>query len=349
MEYRPLGATGLKVSEICLGTMTWGQQNSAEEAFAQMDMAIEAGVNFFDTAEMYPVPPTAETYGRTEEILGQWLKARGRPDNLVIATKAIGFGRGFAWVRGGGARLDRKNLEAALDASLKRLGLDRVDLYQLHWPDRGTNYFGKLGFVADPEMDAEAAPIEETLEVLGDLVKAGKIGAVGLSNETPWGVMRYLHISEQRGLPRPVSIQNAYNLVNRAYEVGLSEISYREGCGLLAYAPIGGGSLSGKYLGGAVPKGSRQDFFGGRFARYMTRHADRAIGRYVALAREHGLDPVQMAVAFVLSRPFTTCAIVGATSTEQLAKQIGSKDVKLSKEVLDGIEEIHEDIPNPCP
>lgn len=341
----------MKVSRICLGTMTWGRQNSQEDGFLQMDCALDHGINFFDTAELYAVPPTAETYGSTEKIIGNWFKARGNRDQIVLATKiacknAAGQNPPVDYMRAGAMRLDKANIEAAVDASLKRLQTDYLDLYQLHWPERGTNFFGRLGY-EHPSQDT-ATPIEETLEALADLVKAGKVRAVGLSNETPWGVMQFLKLAEQIGLPRVASVQNPYSLVNRTYEVGLAEVSVREDCGLLAYSPLAFGVLSGKYLGGQRPEGARLSLFP-YFSRYVSPLVELATRRYVELARAHGLDPAQMALAFVNSRAFLTANIVGATTLDQLKSNIASMDLKLSDAVLDGIESIHKDIPNPAP
>ncbi|MBI1195634.1 MAG: NADP(H)-dependent aldo-keto reductase [Gammaproteobacteria bacterium] len=347
MIYRELGNTGLKVSAICLGTMTWGQQNTEAEAHAQLDAALDAGVNFVDTAEMYPVPPKAETYGRTERFIGSWLKARGNRDKVILASKVMSRSDDLNYVRGGDNRLDRKHIEAAVDASLERLQTDYLDLYQLHWPERRTNYFGRLGFEPDPGDDP--TPLEETLEVLADLISSGKVRHVGISNETPWGAMRYLALSEARGLPRMVSIQNPYSLLNRTFEIGLAEIAIRESMGLLAYSPLAFGVLSGKYLHGARPENCRITLFD-RFTRY-TRNplADEAVGAYVELARRHSLDPAQMALAYVNSRSFVTSTIIGATNLVQLKSDIASIDLDLSADVLSAIENIHNRIPNPCP
>jgi aryl-alcohol dehydrogenase-like predicted oxidoreductase len=350
MQYRRLGRSDIEVSAICLGTMTWGEQNSEAEAHAQLDFARERGINFIDAAEMYPVPPRAETAGRTEAHIGTWLKARGGRDRIVLATKVVGRSN-QTWLRGAGSglgetRLDRQQIFAAMDASLKRLQTDYVDLYQVHWPDRATNTFGQLGYA--PKADGDAIPIEETLAALGELVKAGKARMIGVSNETPWGLMRYLRAAETAALPRPVSIQNAYSLLNRSFEVGLAECACREEVGLLAYSPLGMGVLTGKYLDGARPAGARLTLFS-RFQRYGTAEGQRATADYVALARRHGLDPAQMALAFVNSRPFVTATIIGATSLAQLAADIASIDLVLGDEVLAGIEAIHRGQPNPCP
>ncbi|WP_058558110.1 NADP(H)-dependent aldo-keto reductase [Thiohalocapsa sp. ML1] len=348
MHYRPLGRTDLDVSALCLGTMTFGEQNSAADAAEQLDRAVAAGINFIDTAEMYPVPPKPETMGRTEDYIGRWLSARGGRDKLVIATKVAGPGAalGLSHVRGGNNRLDRANIEQALDASLRRLGTDYVDLYQLHWPDRDTNFFGKLGY-EHPTVD-DSVPLMETLEVLGDLVQAGKVRHVGLSNETPWGTMRFLELAERHGLPRMVSIQNPYNLLNRTFEIGLAEIALREQCGLLAYSPMAFGALSGKYLDGRQPPDGRLTLFP-RFSRYSNAEAIAATAEYVAVARKHGLEPAEMALAFVTGRPFVTSNIIGATTMAQLEQNLASLDLVLSDEVLADIEAVHTRQPNPSP
>jgi aryl-alcohol dehydrogenase-like predicted oxidoreductase len=346
MEYRHLGRTEIKVSAICLGTMTFGEQNTESEAHAQLDYATEVGVNFIDTAEMYPVPPKGETYGRTEEYIGTWLQQHGNRSRVILASKVAGPARDLAYLRNGKARLDRANIEAALDGSLKRLRTDYLDLYQLHWPDRKTNTFGKLGYRHDPA--DEPIPIEETLQALGDMVRAGKVRHIGLSNETPWGAMRFLQAARELNLPRAVSVQNPYSLLNRSFEIGLAEISHREGLGLLAYSPLGFGVLSGKYLGGNQPHGARLTLYD-RFQRYRGRRGQAATAAYVSLARSQGLDPAQMALAYAVSRPFVTSVIIGATSLDQLASNLKSLDLGLSPLVLSGIEEIHQDNPNPCP
>lgn len=347
MEYRELGTTGLKVSALCLGSMTWGEQNSEADGFAQMDLAIDRGINFIDTAEMYAVPPTDRSYGTTETIIGNWFRARpGMRQKVVLASKVCGQGDWLPHVRDGSPRLNRKHIEAAIDGSLKRLQTDYLDLYQMHWPDRNTNYFGKLGY---RHIDDEVqTPIAETLEVLASLVKAGKVRHVGVSNETPWGTMRYLAESDARGLPRIASIQNPYNLLNRTYEIGLAEISHREKVSLLVYSPLAFGVLSGKYLGGARPEGARISLFK-RFSRYTNPQAEIATAKYIALAKQHGIDPVQMALQYVTTRPFVTSNIIGATSIAQLEQNIGSQSLKLSEDVLKGIEAIHVEQPNPSP
>lgn len=347
MQYRPLGQTDLKVSALCLGTMTFGEQNSTAEAFAQLDMALDAGVNFIDTAEMYAIPPRAETFGATETIIGKWLARSGRRDDIVLATKVAGPGRDWlTHIRGGGNRLDRANIQAAVDGSLRRLGTDVIDLYQVHWPDRQANYFGQLGFQA-PQNDP-AVPIEETLEALHELVQAGKVRHIGVSNETPWGTLRYLQLAEQNGWSRLVSIQNPYSLLNRSFEIGLAEIAHREQVGLLAYSPLGFGVLSGKYLDGQRPEGGRLTLFP-HYERYSNPQAQAATRAYVELARKHGLDPAQMALAYVTSRPFVTANIIGATTLTQLQSNLASRDLTLSDDLLAEIEAIHRQHPNPSP
>ncbi len=346
MEYRPLGRTDLRVSQICLGTMTWGEQNGPGEAFAQLDRALASGVNFIDTAEMYPVPPRAETYARTEGILGDWLRARGGREDLVIASKVCGPANWLPWVRGGNPRLDRTHIEAAVDASLQRLGTDYIDLYQLHWPDRTTNFFGAMGYVHHP--DEKMTPVEETLGVLVGLVESGKVRHVGLSNETAWGAMRFLEVSSRGGGPRMASIQNPYNLLNRTFEIGLAEIAHREQLGLLAYSPLAFGVLSGKYLDGARPEGARLTLYS-RFSRYTNPQADKAASAYVRLAHDSGLDPAQMALAWVNSRPFVTSNIIGATTMAQLETNLASAEVRLDPETVKAIEAIHREQPNPAP
>ena len=346
MRRNRLGRTDIDVSVLCLGTMTWGEQNTEDEAHAQLDRALDAGINFIDCAELYPVPPRAETQGRTEAYIGSWLHARGVRDRVVLATKVCGRADWVDHVRKGN-RLDRANITAALDASLRRLQTDYLDLYQLHWPDRKTNFFGQLGYVHDGGDDG-GTPIEETLAVLADLVRAGKVRHVGLSNETPWGVMRFLAAAEAAGLPRVVSIQNPYNLLNRSFEVGLAEIAHREQVGLLAYSPLAFGVLSGKYLDGARPAGARVTLYE-RFSRYTGPEAEAPVRAYVELAHAHGLSPVQMALAYVTSRPFLTANIIGATSMQQLEENLGSYAVELDDEVVTAIEVLQRRYSNPCP
>lgn len=346
MQYRQLGDTDIDVSVICLGTMTWGEQNTQDEAFAQMDYAVEQGVNFFDTAELYSIPPKAETYGSTETIIGNWFKNNGRRDEVILASKIAGPGEDWLpHIREGKTKFNAANIETALNASLKRLQTDYIDIYQLHWPERKTNFFGELGYTANSDTYTDFA---ETLQALDKQVRAGKIRHIGLSNETPWGVMQFLKISEQLKLPRIVSIQNPYSLLNRSYEVGLAEISWHEHCGLLAYSPLGFGVLSGKYINGQYPLNARLTNWPD-YARYSSKAAVRATEQYVALALTHGLEPAQMALAYVNSRPFLTSTIIGATNMEQLKTNIASEEIRLSDDVLDGIEAIHAEISNPSP
>ncbi|AIS16608.1 aldo/keto reductase [Pseudomonas rhizosphaerae] len=346
MHYRQLGRTDLNVSALCLGTMTWGEQNTEEQGFAQIERAKAAGINFLDTAEMYPVPPRPETYAATERVIGNWFKRQGDRADWILASKIAGPGNGISHIRDGQLKFNREHIVAALDASLQRLQTDWIDLYQLHWPERSTNFFGKLGY--QHTQDHLDTPLQETLQVLDEQVKAGKIRHVGLSNETPWGTMKFLGLADSGTLPRPVSIQNPYNLLNRTFEVGLAEVAIREQCGLLAYSPLAFGMLSGKFENGARPAGSRLALFS-RFTRYANEQAVAATSRYVALAREHGLDPAQMALAFVTAQPFVTSNIIGATSLEQLDSNLASIELVLSEEVLAGIEAIHQGQPNPAP
>lgn len=347
MQYRKLGRTGIDVSLIGLGTMTFGEQNTQKEAHAQLDYAVDQGINFIDTAELYAIPPRAETYGKTEEIIGNWLAKTGKRDEIVLASKVCGPGGDWLpHIRDGQTRLDRHNITKAIDGSLKRLKTDYIDLYQLHWPDRKTNFFGRLGYEHDP--DDQPTPILETLQLLTDLVSQGKVRHIGVSNETPWGVMRFIQLAECMNMPRIVSIQNPYSLLNRIFEIGLAEIAHRADVGLLAYSPLGFGMLSGKYLDGAKPKGARLTKWPD-YDRYSNDSALAATTEYVQLARDHGLDPAQMALAYVNSRNFLTSNIIGATTMEQLTANIDSINVTLSDEVLAGIEAIHTRYPNPSP
>ena len=348
MEYRPLGKTDVKVSKICLGTMTFGEQNTEADAHQQLDYAFEQGINFIDAAEMYPVPINAETQGRTEQYIGTWLKQRSDRDKIILASKVAGPGRkeALGHLRDG-PRLSKEHILQACDASLKRLQTDYIDLYQVHWPSRSTNYFGQLGYRYGKDHHPET--IEETLKALGELVAAGKVRQIGLSNETPWGVAEYLSLAKEFNLPRIVSVQNPYSLLNRSYEVGLAEFAHRSSVGLLAYSPLGFGVLSGKYVNGQRPEGTRLTRWGQYFTRYTHEHAQKTTQKYVELAQKHGLDPAHMALAYVNSRPFLTANIIGATSMEQLRSYIASADLVLSDEVLKGIEAIHDAHPNPCP
>ncbi len=338
---------GHGVSRICLGTMTWGEQNTEQEAHAQIDHALEQGINFIDAAEMYPVPPRAETQGQTEAYIGSWFARTGRRKDWILATKATGPREEFDFLRGG-PRFTREHLVEAVDNSLRRLQTDYIDLYQLHWPERNTNCFGVRGYTHRPDSEPDWIPLEEVMRTLEMLIQQGKIRGYGLSNETPWGAMTFLHTAEREGLPRPQSIQNPYSLLNRTYEIGLAEISHREDIGLLAYSPLAMGLLTGKYRDGALPRGSRLALFK-RFARYASAPTWEAAERYVALAEAHNLNPAQMALAFVNSRPFLLSNIIGATSLEQLGVNIRSLDIVLSKEVRDGIKAIHQALPDPAP
>ncbi|KYN84271.1 aldo/keto reductase [Vibrio cidicii] len=344
MRYSKLPHSSLEISKICLGTMTFGEQNTEQDAFDQLDYAVDHGVNFIDTAEMYPVPPKAETQGLTEQFIGNWLNKSGKREKVVLATKVAGP-RNVPHIRDN-MSLNRRHIHTALNDSLQRLQTDYVDLYQLHWPQRQTNCFGQLNY---PYPDAqEEVTLIETLEALTELVHAGKVRYIGVSNETPWGVMSLLRLAEKHDLPRIVSIQNPYNLLNRSFEVGLSEISHYEGVQLLAYSPMAFGCLSGKYLNGAKPAGARCSLFE-RFQRYFTPQGIKATQAYVALAQEAGLDPAQMALAFVNQRPFVAANIIGATSIAQLKANIDSINLELSEEVLTKIQEIGTTYSNPCP
>ncbi|WP_312064119.1 NADP(H)-dependent aldo-keto reductase [Pantoea septica] len=346
MHYHRIPHSTLEVSQLGLGTMTFGEQNSEADAHEQLDFALASGINFIDTAEMYPVPPRPETQGLTEQYIGSWLKTRGSRDKVILASKVAGPSRGAdASIRPNQA-LDRKNIRDALDASLKRLNTDYLDLYQLHWPQRQTNYFGKLGY----QYSETTVPVTllETLEALTEQVRAGKIRYIGVSNETAWGVMRYLQLAEKHELPRIVTIQNPYSLLNRSFEVGLAEISQHEGVELLAYSSLAFGTLSGKYLNGAKPAGARNTLFS-RFTRYSGEQSQLAIAEYVALAQKHRLDPSQMALAYVRQQPFVASTLLGATTMEQLKINIDSFNLTLDAEVLEGIEAIHRRYTYPAP
>ena len=346
MKYNPLGRTGISVSEICLGTMTWGSQNSEQDAHDQLDYALSRGVNFIDTAELYPTTPLSpDTYGDTERFIGNWLKARGNRDKVVLASKVAGAGRSY--IRGG-APMSRAGILEAIDNSLSRLKTDYVDLYQLHWPNRGHYHF-RNAWNYDPSKQDRAkvaAELAEILETVGDLVKAGKVRALGLSNDTAWGVMQMLKLSEEKGLPRVASIQNEYNLLYRPYDLDLAEVSHHEEVGLLAYSPLAAGLLTGKYLDGAKPDGSRLTTNADLGGRYQP-HQEPAVRAYVELARENGMDPAQMALAFCLTRPFMASVIIGATSMAQLKTDIAAKDLALSADVVNGIRRIHRLYPAP--
>lgn len=346
MHYHRIPHSTLEVSRLGLGTMTFGEQNSEADAHAQLDLAMRSGINLIDVAEMYPVPPRPETQGLTEKYVGSWLKSRGNRDKIVLASKVSGPGRGSdATIRPNQA-LDRKNIREALDASLKRLNTDYLDLYQLHWPQRPANYFGKLNYQYNDA--TSTVTLLETLEALNEQVRAGKIRYIGVSNETPWGVMRYLQLAEKHELPRMVSIQNPYSLLNRSFEVGLAEISQHEGVELLAYSCLAFGTLSGKYLNGAKPAGARNTLFS-RFTRYSGEQAQLATAEYVALAKQHGIDPCQMALAFVRQQPFVASTLLGATTLAQLQTNIDSYNLTLDSEVMQALEAIHQRYPFPAP
>ena len=349
MQYRKLGHTDVDVSLICLGSMTWGEQNSREEAFEQLDFSLDNGINFIDTAEMYAVPPCKETYGLTEQYIGDWFTQSGKRNKVVLATKVMGRAARFSYARphlhDGETRLDKQSIFEACEASLKRLQTDYIDLYQLHWPDRQINLFGQLGYSYNP--DDDPVPLLESLEALNELVKAGKIRHIGLSNESPWGTMECLRLAEKHDLPRVVSIQNPYNLLNRAYDFGMSEVSCLEKVGLLAYSPLAMGVLSGKYENGARPKGSRMQLFGHYFTKYIADEVMAVVDQYVAIARNYGLDPSVMAHAFVNQQSFTTSNIIGVTTINQIKPALDSVNIKLSEEILADIAKVHSRYPHP--
>lgn len=345
MKTRKIGESDLEVPVICLGTMTWGQQNTEAEAHEQLDYAVEErGLTFLDTAEMYPVPPETEKQGRTETYIGNWLKKRGRRDDLVIATKT-GAGN-FMQTRDTGPvpHYDRKSIREAIHGSLMRLQTDYVDLYQIHFPERKTNFFGIRGYKHDA--DDASTPIEETLEALSELIREGKVRYIGVSNETPWGVAEYLRLAREKNLPKIVSIQNQYSLTSRTFEIGLAEFSMKERVSLLPYSPLNMGVLSGKYLGGARPEGARFTLFERNRPRYNPPHAQEAVKRYVQLAKDHDMDPAQLAIAFTVSREFVASSIIGATNLQQLRTDIDAGGITLSASLLAEIEKIHTEIPD---
>jgi len=345
MKFKKLGNTDLDVSLICLGTMTWGTQNSEKEAFEQMDYSIDQGVNFFDTAEIYSVPPTAESYGKTEVMIGNWFEKRKNRNKVILASKIAG--PGLDWIRDGKKSYNEKHLAEAIDGSLKRLKTDYIDLYQLHWPERSTNTFGRREYTINKN-EGDWNDFENILQALQKFIKSGKIRHIGLSNETPYGLSKYLELSKHKNLPRMMSVQNPYSLVNRTYEIGMSEISIREKCGLLVYYPLASGALSGKYRDGQMPKNARITLFKG-WERMINPLAMKAYDEYFKLAKEANITMVQLAQAFVNSRPFVTSNIIGATTMDQLKENIGSINIELTEEILEKINIIHNNNPNPAP
>ena len=345
MNYKKLGNTDLDVSTICLGTMTWGEQNTEKEGHEQMDYALGEGVNFWDTAELYAIPPKKNTYGRTEEIIGNWFEKTKKRNQVILATKVAG--PGLKWIRGGGNQYDKKNLNEAVNKSLKRLKTEFIDLYQLHWPERKSNFFGRLGYVHKEEDNWNE--FEDILNSLNQIIKSGKIRYIGLSNETAWGLSKFLEISKVKKLPRIMSVQNPYSLLNRTYEVGLAEISVREKSGLLAYSPLAFGYLTGKYLNGKFPEKSRMKLFGDQFIRYKTKNGQLAIKEYYKIAKKYNLDFAQMSLKFCEVQPFITSVIIGATRMDQLKTDIESVNINLSDEIINEINEIQKIYSNPCP
>jgi len=346
MNYRKLGNTDLEVSTICLGTMTWGEQNTQEEGFKQMDYALDQGVNFLDTAELYSIPPKKETFGHTEIIIGNWFKKTKKRDKIILATKVGGPGRDYT--RNGENSFVGKNLAEALEGSLKRLKTDYIDLYQLHWPERNVNNFGNLGYKHE-EDGSKWSKFEDVLENLKKFIDAGKIKYVGLSNETPWGVSKFLEISKEKKLPRMMSVQNPYSLLNRSYEVGLAEISIREQIGLLGYSPLASGFLSGKYRNNKMPKNSRIERDGDFWTRYNKPNKNKAVDAYYEISKKFNLNFAQMSLKFCEIQKFITSIIIGATTMEQLKTDIESVNVNLSDEVIKEINEVQKIYPNPCP
>ena len=346
MKFKKLGNTSLDVSLICLGTMTYGEQNTQEEGFEQMDYAVENGINFFDTAELYAIPPKEKTYGKTEEIIGNWFLKRKNRKKIILASKIAG--PGLKWIRGGGEQFSPKSIEDALNSSLKRLKTDYIDLYQLHWPERNTNYFGELDYEHE-ENEKKWNKFDSILKTFKKFIDQGKIRYIGLSNETPWGFSKFLHIAEEQKLPRIVSVQNPYNLVNRSYEIGMSEVSIREKAGLLAYSPLAAGYLTGKYRNNQMPKNSRMDLFYDNYPRYHNGRTYKAVDEYFNISKKHKISLTQLSQAFVNSRDFVTSNIIGATTMGQLKENIDSINISLNQKIIDEINLIHENIPNPAP
>jgi aryl-alcohol dehydrogenase-like predicted oxidoreductase len=346
MNYKKLGNTDLVVSTICLGTMTWGEQNTIKEGFEQMDYALDQGINFFDAAEMYPSPCRKETYGETEKIIGHWFSERKNRDKIILASKISG--PGMSYIRGGGLQFSEKNISLAIENSLKRLKTDYIDLYQLHWPERKTNFFGRLGY-EHREDSNEWNDFEKILIVLENFIKEGKIRYIGLSNETSWGLSKFLEVSKLKKLPKMMSVQNAYNLLCRTYEIGLAEISIREKSGLLAYSPLAGGFLTGKYQNKNLPENSRQKLFAEYYTRYSKSYAAEVIEKYFNISKKFDLNFAQMSIKFCEIQKFITSTIIGATSMEQLKINIESVNVTLEKEVIKEINNVHLIHSNPCP
>tara|TARA_Y100000816_G_scaffold154988_2_gene110488 strand:- start:981 stop:2021 length:1041 start_codon:yes stop_codon:yes gene_type:complete len=346
MKYKKLGDTDIDVSLICLGTMTFGEQNTQEEGFQQMDYAVENGINFFDTAELYAIPPKEKTYGKTEEIIGNWFKKKKNRKKIILASKIAG--PGLKWIRGGGDQFSPESIEEALNNSLLRLKTDYIDLYQLHWPERNTNYFGDLNYEHD-EKEKKWNKFDIILKTLKKFIDQGKIRYIGLSNETPWGFSKFLQIADEQKLPRIVSVQNPYSLVNRSYEVGMSEISIREKSGLLAYSPLAAGYLTGKYRNNKIPKNSRMDLFYENYPRYHNQRTYDAVDEYFKIAQKNKMSLTQLSQAFVNSRDFVTSNIIGATTMKQLKENIGSINISLNQKIIEEINLIHENIPNPAP
>ena len=346
MNYKKLGNTDLDVSTICLGTMTWGEQNSEKEGFEQMDFALSQGVNFWDTAEIYSIPMREETYGETEKIIGNWFQKTKKRNDIILATKVCG-NTSNKYIRGGGNSFGKKKITEALDESLRRLKTDYIDLYQLHWPERSTNFFGDYGYEHD-ENDKDWTPFEEILESLKKFIEQGKIRYVGLSNETAWGLSKFLELSKMKRLPKMMSVQNPYNLLNRTYEVGLAEISIREQSGLLAYSPLAFGYLTGKYRNNKLPAKSRMQLFK-NFNRYKNENGQKAIDEYYKISKKYNLDFTQMSLKFCEIQHFTTSVIIGATTMEQLKTNIESVNVNLNSDIINDINKIQQKYPNPCP
>ena len=351
MNFKKLGNTDINVSSICLGTMTWGQQNTQKDAFEQMDYALERGVNFFDTAELYPSPATKDTYGKTEEIIGNWFEKRKKRNQIILASKISG--PGMSWIRDGEAQYSEKKIEEALNNSLKRLQTDYIDIYQLHWPERKTNFFGRLGYDHEEEethgFKGKWNDIETILKVLKKFINQGKIRHIALSNETAWGLSKFLELSKLLDLPKVVSIQNSYNLLNTTYEIGLAEISIRERSGLLAYAPLGGGYLSGKYRNNELPKKSRIKLFPEYYTKYEKSNSLTAIEKYCQISKDYNLNFSQMAIKFCEIQKFLTSVIIGATTMEQLKTNIDSVNINFTDEINKKINNVYISYPNPSP